>query len=1750
MLSIHFTTQVIYYSFQRDFIYFRTLVDLSYVGILSVSATSTSTIGIKISNSNLITGAAFPYMIQVSGGKAAMIIDKSFLSASSFSGTGSFVSAVSSATMSVAVTSSTLSGTSTAPQAFTWASSSTGSLSLVRCTAAYFTGDIITISAGTTVTVTLTSNILGSGITGSLGDTATLPTTGVTSGGYNVIWKSILPTGVAQTSDQIGISPLISSTPSSPNNSFTQVYTLQSCSPAINDGSPDTTITVDQINDNRTLQTFSDSGAYESNLLPCVYVTNPNVTLNSSKDGIVAFNVTFHVSGLYTESQIQVSYTTADGTAVANVDYNPISSTLQWAIGATAGIAPRFEILSTSYYKPTLYFYVNLTLPSTTHAILTTPQLIITIKNTNPLPTLTLSRVAGEPPNFAEGGAADFTLTANIASSLVMSVTLTYTGTAVAGVNYNVTYNVTIPATQKTASFSVQSDYNPVCEGNKNLSVSLTSPVNAVLGTGSSIFQSFTIFDIDTCYVSFETPSVSVNEGSGLLALNFFYNLPTSSSSSFEFVIYGPTNLYTVVSPAGSLVNVQPYQITGNITLNITRDYIYKATPVELEVALGNLIGIVGNVTDEYVTINNVDPEPTISIVSSVTSTNETSASFPFSLVLSGETDQNVTFSLIYSGKSLSINNIVSPSTLQQSVTIVSPQTVYNLTVPLQQNFMCGSGNLNVAIDTTSVQNANLSTNLNVSVAILDVDQCFLTLQQSSVTKSEGVGLVQLPFVLNLPLVDPSSFTYTINASTVNLYAGGNDMGFEMSNIIIPNRTTSGSITLNLTRDYVHQEVTPSTLLVTLSGFNDLLRAGAITQETVNVTDIDPNPTLALQISTTDVSENIAAPVVLTLTLSVERSNALNVSLTYTGNYNFTNNLQDPLSLPSQITFAPMQTVYMINVTLKQNNLCGDQSMSVQIDQSSLPPSGNTDSVSVGTTSVSLTIRNVDVCAVSFELTNVTVDEASGTLTLPFTLSNPSMQSSFFSVSVTGSQFLYDLITPSPITLDPYQPSGNITLNITHDSIHQQTPISQLTVKVFAFSSTVTSGNITQEYVYVVDIDPVPSVSLSVSSGPSVQENSGSPVTVTFTLSGATATPVNFSLVYGGDTNVNNNIMSAPQTITFQTLQTSTTGLIYVKDNSICGSQNLTVQINGTSLMGAVLSNNTDGDLTILDVDQCLVSFVSSQQTVEEGSGPLTLYFTLSLPSLLPTNFSFNVTSPPNLLGLLENTTTTTIQLAPLQTNGSFTVNVGHDYVHQAVSPTLTYVTIYGFSSTIGGGTTTQDSIYVIDEDPAVVASIGGPSSSSIPSSISEISSTPINITVYLNTPTSLTINVSLTYTGGGVNNLDNPPQQITFAPMQQQQTISIYMQQNNICGNQSLTISINASIFTNALINSSSSSTQVLVTDVSVCTAAFQCDAITTSFMSSGIIITLPLYVNQPSSMMTNTAFATSENDAGGSALQITNVTASPIVLPPYSVNSSVVLQLANQQTYQPTRNLSIYLVKLQNSLPVSMQTPCYVQIPSLVPQPSLFFSVSGGGGGGSVISNLTITVIPTQETTFTLSVGLTTPSYQSISFAVTFSGTAKFGVDYVISTSSSRKKSLLDTNDNSTSTSTNTTYTYTIGASQSSVQFQLIILNTTSSSNTSSVLYAQIGAPTNAVLSPALSKLTVQIGAGAPTLAPTLSPTSSPQQIIIVQTSNGLSEGALIGIIIGAFVLLVLIIVVIILIVKNRNKKQDMVEMTIVTD
>jgi hypothetical protein len=149
-------------------------------------------------------------------------------------------------------------------------------------------------------------------------------------------------------------------------------------------------------------------------------------------------------------------------------------------------------------------------------------------------------------------------------------------------------------------------------------------------------------------------------------------------------------------------------------------------------------------------------------------------------------------------------------------------------------------------------------------------------------------------------------------------------------------------------------------------------------------------------------------------------------------------------------------------------------------------------------------------CAVSFDYANVTVDEATGGLFLHFSLSNPSMQASFFSISVTGSLLLYELISSSPFDLAAYQSSGNISLNILQDNIHQLNPISQLTVKVLAFGATLTAGNITQLTVNVKDVDVVPSVSLALSTGV-VNEDSTSPVTITFTLSGKTAAKANVS---------------------------------------------------------------------------------------------------------------------------------------------------------------------------------------------------------------------------------------------------------------------------------------------------------------------------------------------------------------------------------------------------------------------------------------------------------------------------------------------------------------------------------------------------------------------------------------------------------------------------------------------------------------
>lgn len=82
----------------------------------------------------------------------------------------------------------------------------------------------------------------------------------------------LFQTGTSQPTDQ-KLDPLLSSEPVFVGNSYTQVYTLQPCSPALNTGNPSSDVETDQTFAQRAVGELSDSGAYESAYLPCISCT-------------------------------------------------------------------------------------------------------------------------------------------------------------------------------------------------------------------------------------------------------------------------------------------------------------------------------------------------------------------------------------------------------------------------------------------------------------------------------------------------------------------------------------------------------------------------------------------------------------------------------------------------------------------------------------------------------------------------------------------------------------------------------------------------------------------------------------------------------------------------------------------------------------------------------------------------------------------------------------------------------------------------------------------------------------------------------------------------------------------------------------------------------------------------------------------------------------------------------------------------------------------------------------------------------------------------------------------------------------------------------------------------------------------------------------------------------------------------------------------------------------------------------------
>jgi len=280
-----------------------------------------------------------------------------------------------------------------------------------------------------------------------------------------------------------------------------------------------------------------------------VWVSDPSVS--EGNGGARTLDFTISLSASHTKV-VTVDYFSADGSgsnaAIAGSDYWPVQGTATFSAGETSKLVS-VNIIGDSLYEADEA--LALVLYSSSNAGIRKERAVGTITNDDSAPTVSIGSSSVSEGNSGTKSLT-FNLTLSSSSGLGASVTAsTSNGTATAGSDYVAkTESVTIPAGQTSSSFSVVVNGDTLVEGNESLTVTLSSPTGATLGTSTA---TGTITNDDIATAPLLSTPLSSSVGSTSATLGGTVTSDGGSAITERGVVYSltTTNSNPVVSGSG-----------------------------------------------------------------------------------------------------------------------------------------------------------------------------------------------------------------------------------------------------------------------------------------------------------------------------------------------------------------------------------------------------------------------------------------------------------------------------------------------------------------------------------------------------------------------------------------------------------------------------------------------------------------------------------------------------------------------------------------------------------------------------------------------------------------------------------------------------------------------------------------------------------------------------------------------------------------------------------------------------------------------------------------------------------------------------------------------------------------------------------------------------------------------------------------------------------------------------------------------
>ncbi len=617
----------------------------------------------------------------------------------------------------------------------------------------------VTLGAQNTATVTITDNDIPtvqfqSATVDALEDIGTAQVTVTLSNASdaNVSVNSATSNGSAvQPGDYTASSGPVSFIPGETSKTFDV--------PIINDGTAESTETIILTltgPSNATLGTQSTMTLriLDNDTVPTVQFAVANI--DKTEDATTA-TVTVNLS-VGVALPVDVTYATSDGTATDPADYTAATSTLNFVAFQTV---KTFNITIAEDTLDENDETINLALSAPVNATLGAQSTsTITILDDDPLPTVKFSAAN---VNFTEAnGNAVITVELDTASGRDVTVNYaTSNGTASAGTDYtSESGSVTITAGSLTATFDIAVIGDSSVEANETVNLTLTSPVNALLGSPST--STLTIVDNDAVpQVNLPDATEAALESDGVLTIRVTLTGPSTLTVTVPFTYTnGSATIGSDFNDPGTTLDFLPDEVEKTFDIPLVNDgdtegnetfTIQLGTPTNA--TIGSLNSMQGRIVDD-------ESLPNVAFSAANTDIGEAGGSQTITVNLSASSWLDVTVN--YATTDGTATQPGDYTTASGTLTIAAGQTSATFDVTVINDTVTNEGDETVNLTLSVPDNAVLGAQSTATITIQDNDVMpEINLGFANLNVNETSGTIPLTATLTNSTGATVTVTYT-----------------------------------------------------------------------------------------------------------------------------------------------------------------------------------------------------------------------------------------------------------------------------------------------------------------------------------------------------------------------------------------------------------------------------------------------------------------------------------------------------------------------------------------------------------------------------------------------------------------------------------------------------------------------------------------------------------------------------------------------------------------------------------------------------------------------------------------------------------------------------------------------------------------------------------------------------------------------------------------------------------------------------